>query len=668
MLKFINSKKLIANTLLAGMIITGSFAITSSENKVQADSCNNNGHGNNSATYTSLINEGVTHVITVDNFDPSNPGNKKSHLINALETGKTSANGMTINYSNGPFNLSNEQANYIVDNLPDLEYSNNCTDGEEPNLQASGEVSPSSFSEETRVAKTVELERTVELDLEALSQDTPTGNYIKPEKLDVLFLADNTGSMGPAIANVKAHAKDLLDKLEAEYADVEFGVAYYRRDPREWSSRAYDRKIGQTTETIEITVQDTETVVVDTVACTKTWTFNKVDPNRSDKPYKYRVRTTDSSGKKLKDQWPWSNDGDLDGKTESCTFDITEKVNVGEPYTETKTKKVNVYERTPRENLSYKLLEAVEGGNKNNAVAAINQWRAIDKGDWAEGGFFGLHQAATNGAPTPEYTSNPGDSNNPDYPGAEVYSTGYNYLLQGTAAGYDPADYDEAYNTKWRSDADMKLIVMFGDAKSHTKTINQADTIQALKDNGITVVMINVDTITGDEAKEVELGLTVADDGLDANGQGSSIVAATNGKYSEVDNDILVELLNGPPIDHSDNYCNGLAEMDLVCTILSSVGDAAVVPEVITTYPKIDINFRTAAATPVPDLTIEYECIDELGCTNVGHEEKRKFLMKVTGYIPDNYDFKTEVFDISNPTAPVDGAIADNNIKILNVD
>ncbi|MGK7894195.1 MAG: vWA domain-containing protein [Xenococcus sp. (in: cyanobacteria)] len=560
---------------------------------------------------------------------------------------------------------------------------------DETALEVSGEVTPSSFTKDTRVANPVELERTVILDLKALATETETGNYIKPEKLDVLFLADNTGSMGAAIANVKAHATDLLEKLEAEYNDVEFGVAYYRRDPREWGSRAYSRKIGQTTETIEVTVQDTKKVVVDTVACTKTWKFNRVDPNRSNKPYQYRLRTTDKSGKKLRDQWPWSNNGDLDGKTESCTFNITKKVPVGEPRTVTKTKKKNIYERTPREYLSYKLLEAVDGGDKNDAVKAINKWKAIDTGDWPEAGFFGLHQAATNGAPTPEYPSNPGDSKYANYPGADVYSTGYNYMLQGTSESYDPADYNENYNTKWREDADMKLIVMFGDAQSHTKTITQADTIKALQDNGITVIMINVDTITGDPAKETELGLTVAADGLNGDDQASSIVAATNGKYSEVDNDVLVELLNGPPIDYSNEYCSNLEELDLVCTILGSVGDAAVVPEVVTTYPKVNIDFNTNSFNPIDsktaeamslsigpfsengqcigyDTCVKYECTDPLGCDQVGHEEVRKFKMTFQGQLPAEYNFDTVVVDGSGKN--INGTISTNAITIHNID
>lgn len=694
MFKFINQKKFIANTLLAGMIMTGSFVITSSENEVKAVSCDDNGHGNDYGHYYDLSVGSTTHTITVHKFDPSNPGSKRDHLISGLEAGSTSPNGMTIEYSHGSFQLSPEQALEVVDNL--IEVPNpSCTSDDnsdetsnEATSETSGTVGPSSFSQDARVNQTVELERTVTLDLQALAKEEPTGNYIKPEKLDVLFLADNTGSMGAAIANVKAHATDLLDKLEAEYTDVEFGVAYYRRDPREWSSRAYDRKTGQTTETIEVTVQDTEKVVVETLACTKTWKFHRVDPNRSNKPYNYRVRTTDQSGKKLRDQWSWSNDGDLHGKTESCTFNITEEIPVGEPRTETKTKKKNIYERTPREFLSYKLLEAVDGGDKDDAVKAINRWKAIDKGDWPEAGFFALHQAATNGAPTPEYSSNPGDSKNPNYPGADVYSTGYNYLLQGTAENYNPADYNEKYNTKWREDADMKLIVMFGDAQSHTNTITQADTIKALQDNGITVIMINVDTITGDDARE-SIGLNVAADGLDGDGQASGIVAATSGKYSEVDNDVLVSLLDSD-IDYSDGYCSSLAELDLVCTILSSVGDAAVVPEVITTYPKVDIDFKTINFNPINsktaeamnlsigpfsdngecigyDTCVKYECIDPLGCTQVDVEEpSRIFKMTFEGHLPAEYNFETVVVDDSGND--IKGTISTNAITIHSID
>ncbi len=48
------------------------------------------------------------------------------------------------------------------------------------------------------------------------------------EMVDVYFLADNTGSMGAAIANVKAGASAILNNLVGLGLDVQFGVGNYR--------------------------------------------------------------------------------------------------------------------------------------------------------------------------------------------------------------------------------------------------------------------------------------------------------------------------------------------------------------------------------------------------------------------------------------------------------
>ena len=48
------------------------------------------------------------------------------------------------------------------------------------------------------------------------------------EKVDVYFLADNTGSMGPAIASVKAGANAILGTLQGMGLDIQFGVGNYR--------------------------------------------------------------------------------------------------------------------------------------------------------------------------------------------------------------------------------------------------------------------------------------------------------------------------------------------------------------------------------------------------------------------------------------------------------
>jgi len=48
------------------------------------------------------------------------------------------------------------------------------------------------------------------------------------EQIDVYFLADNTGSMGPAIANVKAGANAIMTSLAGMVPDIQFGVGNYR--------------------------------------------------------------------------------------------------------------------------------------------------------------------------------------------------------------------------------------------------------------------------------------------------------------------------------------------------------------------------------------------------------------------------------------------------------
>jgi hypothetical protein len=48
------------------------------------------------------------------------------------------------------------------------------------------------------------------------------------EKVDVYFLADNTGSMGPAIANVRAGASAIMSALVGLGLDIQFGVGNYQ--------------------------------------------------------------------------------------------------------------------------------------------------------------------------------------------------------------------------------------------------------------------------------------------------------------------------------------------------------------------------------------------------------------------------------------------------------
>ena len=120
MLKFINLKKLTAKTLIS-IFVVGGLVTQAGTKQAVASACSNNGHGNNVAGSVTLPSGDV---ITVDNFDPSNTGNKKNKLKSRLKDGDTSGNGMTITYSNGAFELSNSQAQYVLDNMPDIE--KNC--------------------------------------------------------------------------------------------------------------------------------------------------------------------------------------------------------------------------------------------------------------------------------------------------------------------------------------------------------------------------------------------------------------------------------------------------------------------------------------------------------------------------------------------------------------
>jgi hypothetical protein len=50
---------------------------------------------------------------------------------------------------------------------------------------------------------------------------------VLPPKPDIVFLADNTGSMGPAIANVQDNAEAILAAIEAAEPEAQFAVASY---------------------------------------------------------------------------------------------------------------------------------------------------------------------------------------------------------------------------------------------------------------------------------------------------------------------------------------------------------------------------------------------------------------------------------------------------------
>ncbi len=128
MLKSINLKKLTANSLI-GLLLSVGLVAESSKNKALANSCNNNGHGNNAPMTVSL----PSGEITIGHFDPSNPSNaQKNRLIDDLNDGNFGNDidkraNYYISFTGSSYNLSNAEATELVNSLPDWEMTGNGT-------------------------------------------------------------------------------------------------------------------------------------------------------------------------------------------------------------------------------------------------------------------------------------------------------------------------------------------------------------------------------------------------------------------------------------------------------------------------------------------------------------------------------------------------------------
>ncbi len=426
------------------------------------------------------------------------------------------------------------------------------TETQDSKIKATGQITPDSFSEKMTQGDTISLERTVTVNIKDIVK-TITKTGVAPDKLDVLFLADNTDSMGAAIENVQDNAESLLKNLVDTYDDLQVGVARYYGDPQE-KSYSYVNSGKERTYNRQFTFLNATKTCSSSQGITYTC-------------YKYDVVNTE------------------DGKTSSWTsyVNLRNFQKYGDFYEITRT--IPVYDRIEEELGAlgaYDLQESVNGGNISDAIAAIDNWSTGSGGDWEEGSFFALQQAATSGV---------------------VSSTGY----------------ETGYQTKWRDDA-KKIIVWFGDAKSHTMTVDQAEAIKALQDQDITVVAIH--TNSTDKSYS---------DGLNSDLQASTIGSQTGGEFASV-------------------FSSELSE-----TILNLIGTAAVETETTVTSPAINLTF---SSEELPEgLQVSYTCADPRGCTDVKNNDSRAFRMDITAEKSGYFEFKTIVDG-------VDGAEADNFIRV----
>lgn len=74
--------------------------------------------------------------------------------------------------------------------------------------------------------------------------ETKTVTITIPEKLDILFSYDLTGSMAGIIDAAKANTADLITRLQALGSDINYGVVSYMDYPHQYDSYGYFATYG----------------------------------------------------------------------------------------------------------------------------------------------------------------------------------------------------------------------------------------------------------------------------------------------------------------------------------------------------------------------------------------------------------------------------------------
>ncbi len=381
--------------------------------------------------------------------------------------------------------------------------------GSEGDSGVSGTISPDSYSATINEEETVTLERTIQVNVD----DTVETEIItKPGKLDVLFIADNTGSMGSAIDNVQEQASALLNNLDNTYGDVEIGVARYFGNPDEYSTSQTHRYIPSgTTSTYERTAKyGNSTTVFGTRYGPRTYYL-----------YNYELK---KNGEVSSTYHRWQS---------SSFHDRYRSSGYSYSWTAKDYKSVTV---SGRGELAYELQEKVNGGSRSDALEAIDNWFASGGGDHPEGNFFALHQAATSG---------------------------------DSIGGFDTD-----YQTKWRPDA-KRLIVWFGDARAHTSVVSQTEAINALKDNDISVIAVNAYTNSSSIAYGIDYesqasSIADATGGLFSGSSTSSLAETIGTLIDEVATEVTTTTANSIDLNfESQGDTNGL---DIIYNCTDSLG------------------------------------------------------------------------------------------------
>ena len=205
-------------------------------------------------------------------------------------------------------------------------------------------------------------------------------------KADVVFLMDNTGSMGGVISSTRTNAINILDKIgggDPRFAgiDVQFGVATFWGDPLEHHSGSIDHSgkwyCGPT--------PSYPTRGSASPVSASSWqAAYRCDKNTPDDP-------SDDFGSRCHGYAPEGS---------ACTKPAPQMLS--QMTSSQLTKHYADLRKAARR--AYRVDQQLTD-NQAAARTSMNAWRASGGGDWEEANYFALHQLATEGGQTDLYPS-----------------------------------------------------------------------------------------------------------------------------------------------------------------------------------------------------------------------------------------------------------------------